>query len=226
MGPDCPGGQDCALRPSSALRKQPQLAPLVPPPSLPPTPMSRPAYNAYDSSAAAYADHSEYPPPPPALDPYSTPPLNRSHSATHLHTWSIPDGQQFSGSNEQLTTKERVSELPSPVPGAQRGASGSGGGKRRRLRELARVYNTPNQIAFMLIIAFQTVVVLGLIAAVYQTIKSVSSRARLISEPRNRLRRHSLSFPPLTPSTRTRRLKAMRTCHRQSRVTRNWKLSP
>ena len=142
------------------------------------------AYPTYSPHAEAYssppldaASMAAYPPLTTNQDPYAplshhSPPTRLNRSDSHLHTWSIPDGNSFNGSDEALRSspnggKERVSELPGP---AQR----ANGAKRGRLGDMLAVYNTPNQLSFMSVIGLQTIVVLGMIGAVYQTIRAVS----------------------------------------------------
>ncbi len=155
------------------------------------------AYPAYSPHADAYsspplnaASMAAYPPLHSSQDPYApvshdSPPTRLGRSDSHLHTWSIPDGNGFNGSDEALRSspnggKERVSELPGP---AQRGAQH----RRGRVAEVLAVYNTPNQLSFMSVIGVQTVVVLGMIGAVYQTIRAVSNSSLLRAPSRARL---------------------------------------
>lgn len=143
-----------------------------------------PHADAYQSpplgSAAAY-------PPLSTTDPYApaehgSPPSRLNRSDSHLHAWSIPDGHGFNGSDEALRSsrspsgdrsKERLSELPGG-PSSPRAGRGP---NRGRLGEMFAVYNTPNQLSFMSVIGIQTVVVLAMIGAVYQTIRAVSDHA-------------------------------------------------
>lgn len=70
-----------------------------------------------------------------------------------------------------------MSDLPGPN-GTARVTGGRAPGKRGRLAEILAVYNTPNQLSFMIVIGVQTVVVLGMIGAVYQTVRAVSRSAQ------------------------------------------------
>lgn len=149
------------------------------------------AYPIYSPHADAYPSSpplSAYPPPStlpaPSADPYlplahSSPAGRLNRSDSHLHSWSIPDGHAFgahgSGSDEALRSCPNGGKEGGP--GGEGVLFGKGGGaKRRRGRvgEMMAVYNTANQVGFLLVIAVQTVVVLAMIGAVYQTVRAVS----------------------------------------------------